>query len=64
MKILVILVAGAQAFTCANQGLTSGLRNLVENNWWESAVETFNFIANNREQFVNTVKSVNQVDHF
>ena len=64
MKNSVILVAGAQAYTCGDRGFTCDLRDWVENNWWASAVENFNFIANNREQFEDAVKSVSRADHF
>ena len=44
------------------------LRDWVENNWWASADETFNLIANNREQFFIAIKSkgrrVSRADNF
>ena len=65
MKISVVLVAGAQAFTCADRDShPCDLRDWVENNWWKSAVESFNSIANNREQFAIIVGYVSQADHF
>ena len=63
MKIFVILVAGAHAFTCADRD-PCDLRDWVENNWLTSAAESFNFIANNREQFGYVVGYVSQADHF
>ena len=62
MKISMILVAGAQAFTCADRGLTCDLRDWVENNWWALAVETFNFASNNREAYTHAIKSVSRAE--
>ena len=62
MKISMILVAGAQAFTCADRGLTCDLRDWVENNWWTLAVETFNFASNNREAYTHAIKSVSRAE--
>ena len=70
MKFSVIIVAGAQA--CGNRGhveRTCGNRvcdfeEWLENNWWESAVESFIFVSKNWEEFANVVKSVSRTDHF
>ena len=65
MKISVILVAGAQAFTCGDRNSRPcEFDEWVENNWWSSAVETFDFASNNREHFTHAVKSVSRADRF
>jgi len=65
MKISVILLAGARAFTCGDRDPhPCDVRDWSENNWWTSAVETFNLIANNREQFVLSIRSVSRANHF
>ena len=65
MKLSVIFVAGAQAFTCGDRDPQPfDLIELLENNWWASTVESFNFASNNWEEFTNTVKSVGRTVHF
>ena len=56
MKISVILVAGAQAFTCGYGPCK--LDEWINENWWASAVETFNSASDNWEQFADVVQSV------
>ena len=75
MKISVFIIAGAQAF--ANRGHVQmewicGNRNpqpcdfneWFVDNWWSSAVESFNFVSQNWDEFTDTVKSVSMRDHF
>lgn len=62
MKISVILVAGAQAFTCGYGPCK--LDEWINENWWASAVETFNSASDNWEQFADVVQSVSQADYF
>ena len=67
MKISVILVAGAQAFTCGYDPSWTRPCKLDEwfnENWWASAVETFNSASDNWEQFADVVQSVSQADYF
>merc|ERR1719259_462912 len=64
MKVAVILVAGAQAFTCGYD--TSWTRpckldEWINENWWASAVETFNSASDNWEQFADVVQSTDPV---
>ena len=65
MKLSVIFVAGAQAFTCGDRDPQPfDLIELLENNWWASTVESFNFASNNWKEFTDAVISVNRADHF
>ena len=75
MKISVIIAVGAQAsgnrghvelaWTCGDRDpRPCDFREWVHNNWWASAVESFNFATNNWEKFTNTVKSVGRAHHF
>ena len=52
MKVSVILVAATQA---APGGT---MNQWMVDNWWASAVETFNFASNNWEQFMAAVDGV------
>ena len=56
MKISVILIAGSQAFTCGYGPCK--LDEWINENWWASAVETFNSASDNWEQFADVVQSV------
>ena len=65
MKISVIFVAGAQAFTCGDRDpQPCDFGEWIENNWWASAVESFNFASNNWKEFTSAVKSVSRADNF
>ena len=58
--------------TCGNHGYverTCGTQQCdfgewLANNWWASAVETFNCASKNWEEFTHFVKSVSRTDHF
>ena len=64
MKISIIFVAGAQAFTCGDRDLQPcDFGEWIENNWWASAVESFNFASNNWKEFTDRVKLVSRADH-
>ena len=52
-KTSVILDKGSQTFTGPGD-----IADWVLDNWWASAVETFDFASNNRDYFINIVKSV------
>ena len=61
MKISVIFVAGAHAFTCGDRDPhPCEMGEWLEENWWASAVERFNFASNNWEEFTNAVKQVSR----
>ena len=65
MKISVILVGGAQALTCGNwYPRPCKLDEWINFNWWASAVETFNSVSDNREQFADAAQTVSWADYF
>ena len=52
MKVSAILVAATQAAPA------SGIHQWMVDNWWTTAVETFNFATNEWEKFQAAVDSV------
>ena len=65
MRISLILVVGAQAYTCGDRDPhPCNFGEFLQNNWWASAVESFNFASNNWKEFTNTVRSVSWADNF
>ena len=65
MKISVIFVAGAHAFTCGDPvphpcEFDDWINEIAfhPDNWWASSVERFNFASNNWKKFTDTVKQV------
>merc|ERR1711962_660303 len=53
MKISALLIAATNA-------VPSSIHQWMVDNWWASAVETFNFASNNWDQFQGAVDSVDQ----
>ena len=58
------VVAGTQNWTCGNRDpQPCDFGEWVVNNWWTSAVESFNFASRNWEEFTNSIESVSRTDH-
>lgn len=53
MKVSAILVAATQA-------APSSMHQWMVDNWWTTAVETFNFASSNWEQFAAAVDGVSK----
>ena len=57
MKVSAILVAATQA-------APSSMHQWMVDNWWTTAVETFNFASSNWEQFAAAVDGVSKNKDF